>query len=147
MAEAAVVPYGIPNMTQDLVIHDTGLRAGYWRSVSHAFNAFANESFVDEMALAANKDPYVFRMSMLESQPRFANVLKQAADKAGWNTPLAAGSFRGIALMEGYDTYMAQVAEISVKDNAIRVHRVVVVAAGDLGHDLETRMACEPTVA
>ncbi len=132
MAEAAVVGYNIPNMKQDLVIHDNGLQVGYWRSVSHALNAFANESFIDEMAAAAGKDPYAFRMSMLEGQPRFANVLKQAAEKAGWGTPSPAGPFRGIALMEGYDTYMAQVAEISYIDNQLKVHRVVVVA--DPGH-------------
>jgi isoquinoline 1-oxidoreductase beta subunit len=125
MTEAAVVPYDIPNMTQDLVIHDAGLRVGYWRSVSHAFNAFANESFIDELAAAAGKDPYAFRMAMLGKQPRYANVLKLAAEKAGWGKALPAGRTRGIALMEGYDTYMAQVAEISVKDNQIRVHRVV----------------------
>ena len=79
MAEAAVPGYGIANMTQDLVIHDSGLRVGYWRSVSHALNAFANESFIDEMALAAGQDPYAFRMALLAEQPRFANVLKQAA--------------------------------------------------------------------
>lgn len=131
MVEAAVVPYDIPNMTQDLVIHDTGLRAGYWRSVSHALNAFANESFIDEMASATGKDPYAYRMSLLDKQPRFANVLKLAAEKAGWGGELPEGRSRGIALMEGYDTYMAQVAEISVKNNEIKVHRVVVAA--DLG--------------
>jgi len=128
MAEAAVVGYNIPNMTQDLVIHDSGLRVGYWRSVSHALNAFANECFIDEVAAAAGKDPYAFRLALLDSQPRYANVLKLAAEKAGWGTPLPAGHFHGIALMEGYDTYMAQVAEISVTDNQIKVHRVVVAA-------------------
>jgi isoquinoline 1-oxidoreductase subunit beta len=131
MVEASVVPYEIPNMTQDLVIHDAGLRVGYWRSVSHALNAFSNESFVDELAAAAGRDPYAFRMDLLAHKPRFANVLKLAAHKAGWGKPAPGRSF-GIALMEGYDTYMAQVAEISVKDNQIRVHRVVVAA--DLGH-------------
>ncbi len=132
MAEASVVPYDIPNMTQDMYIHDAGLRVGYWRSVSHALNAFPNESFIDEMAHAAGKDPYAYRMELLAKQPRFANVLKQAAEKAGWGKPLPAGHKLGIALMEGYDTYMAQVAEISVsKDNEIRVHKVTVVA--DLG--------------
>ena len=128
MAEAAVVGYDIPNMTQDLVIHDSGLRVGYWRSVSHALNAFANECFIDEMAVAAGKDPYAFRMAMLSTQPRYANVLKLAAEKAGWGSPLPAGHFHGIALMEGYDTFMAQVAEISYTDNQLKVHRVVVVA-------------------
>ena len=131
MAEAAVVGYDIPNMTQELIEHDSGLRVGYWRSVSHALNAFANESFIDEMAAAAGKDPYQFRLAMLDKQPRFANVLKLAAQKSGWGKPLPKGHFRGIALMEGYDTYMAQVAEISVKDNAIKVHHVWVAA--DLG--------------
>ena len=132
MAEAAVVGYGIPNMTQDLVIHDSGLRVGYWRSVSHALNAFANECFIDEMAAAAGKDAYAFRLAMLEAQPRYVRVLKLAAEKAGWGKALPAGHFHGIALMEGYDTFMAQVAEISFTDNVVKVHRVVVAA--DTGH-------------
>jgi isoquinoline 1-oxidoreductase beta subunit len=131
MAEAAVVGYDIPNMTAELIEHDSGLRVGYWRSVSHALNAFANESFIDEMAHAAGKDPYQFRLSLLDKQPRFAQVLKLAAEKSGWGKPLPKGHYRGIALMEGYDTYMAQVAEISVKDNAIKVHHIWAVA--DLG--------------
>jgi len=131
MAEAAVVGYDIPNMTQELIEHDSGLRVGYWRSVSHALNAFANESFIDELAAAAGKDPYQYRLALLDKQPRFANVLKIAATKAGWGKPLAKGRSRGIALMEGYDTYMAQVAEISVKDNEITVHKMWVAA--DLG--------------
>ena len=131
MAEAAVGPYAIANTQHDLVIHDSGMRVGYWRAVSHNMNAFANESFMDELALAAGKDPYQYRMALLKSQPRFARVLKLAADKAGWGKPLPKGRARGIALMEGYDTYMAQVAEVSVKDGEVKVHRVTVVA--DLG--------------
>ncbi len=128
MTEAAVAGYAIPNLTHDLVIHDTGMRVGYWRSVSHALNAFANESFMDELAAAAKQDPYAYRMALLKEQPRFAAVLKLAADKAGWGTPPAKGRTRGIALMEGYDSYLAEVAEISVENGAIRVHRVVVAA-------------------
>jgi isoquinoline 1-oxidoreductase subunit beta len=131
MAEAAVAGYEIPNTQHDLVIHDAGLRVGYWRGVSHNMNAFANESFMDEMAKAAGKDPYAYRMALLKNKPRFANVLKLAAEKAGWGTPVAAGRARGIALMEGYDTYMAQVAEISMKDGEIVVHKVTVAA--DMG--------------
>jgi len=131
MTEAAIAGYEIPASKHEIVKHDAGLRVGYWRSVSHALNAFANESFIDECAVAAGKDPYAYRMSLLETRPRFANVLKMAADKAGWGTPAPAGRFRGIALMEGYDTYMAQVAEISVKDGLPVVHKVTVVA--DLG--------------
>jgi isoquinoline 1-oxidoreductase subunit beta len=133
MAEAAVAGYNIANTQHDLVIHDTGIRVGYWRAVSHNMNAFANESFMDELAKAAGKDPYEYRMSLLAGKPRFANVLKLAADKAGWGKPLAKGRALGIALMEGYDTYMAQVAEVSLNDSGeVQVHRVTVAA--DLGH-------------
>jgi isoquinoline 1-oxidoreductase beta subunit len=132
MTEAAVAGYNIANTKHDLVIHDGGLRVGYWRAVSHNMNAFANESFMDEMAKAAGKDPYEYRMSLLANKPRFANVLKKAADAAGWGKPLPKGHAQGIALMEGYDTYMAQVAEVSLDDNgSVRVHRVSV--AVDLG--------------
>ncbi len=131
MTEAAVAGYEIPATKHDIVKHDAGLRVGYWRSVSHFYNAFANESFMDELALAAGKDPVAYRMSMLASQPRYANVLKLAAEKAGWGTPLPAGRARGVALMEGYDTYLAEVVEISLEAGAVKVHRVTVAA--DLG--------------
>jgi isoquinoline 1-oxidoreductase beta subunit len=130
-AEAAASPYDIPNQLAESVIHDTGLRVGYWRSVSHAMNSFANESFMDELAHTAGKDPVAYRMSLLEKEPRYKNVLKLAADKAGWGKPLPAGHFQGVGLMEGYGTYMAQIAEISVVNNKIKVHKVVVAA--DLG--------------
>jgi len=131
MTEAAVVPYDIPHQLFEVVIHDTGLRVGYWRSVSHALNSFANESFMDEMAAAAGKDPYEFRRGLLGKQPRLKHVLELAAEKAGWGTPQPAGRFRGVGLMEGYGTSMAQVAEVSARGKTIRVHRVVVAA--DLG--------------
>jgi isoquinoline 1-oxidoreductase beta subunit len=128
MTEAAIAPYAIAATKHDIVKHDAGLRVGYWRSVSHILNAFANESFIDELAKNAGKDPYAYRMSLLEKEPRFANVLKLAAEKSGWGKPLATGRARGIALMEGYGTYMAQVAEVSMKDGAVVVHKVTVAA-------------------
>jgi isoquinoline 1-oxidoreductase subunit beta len=131
MVEAGVTPYAIANTQHDLMIYDTGLRNGYWRGVSHNMNAFANESFMDELAKSAGKDPYAYRMALLKDKPRFANVLKLAAEKAGWGTAAPAGRARGIALMEGYDTYMAQVAEVSIQNGEIRVHKVTVAA--DLG--------------
>jgi isoquinoline 1-oxidoreductase subunit beta len=131
MTEAAVVPYDIPHQFADVVIHDTGMRVGYLRSVSHALNSFAYESFMDELAAAAGKDPYQFRLALLDKQPRLKRVLQLAAEKAGWGTPAPAGRFRGIGLMEGYGTAMAQVAEVSVSGPRVRVHRVVVAA--DLG--------------
>jgi isoquinoline 1-oxidoreductase beta subunit len=132
MTEAAIAPYEIPATRHEILKHDAGLRVGYWRSVSHFLNAFANESFIDELAKLAGQDPYQYRLSLLANQPRFARVLKAAADKAGWGKPLAKGRAQGIALMEGYDTYMAQVAEVSLdQSGAVRVHRVSVAA--DLG--------------
>ena len=128
MTEAAAVPYDIPNQLADVVIHDTGLRVGYWRSVSHALNSFAYESFMDELAAAAGKDPYEFRRVLLDKQPRLKHVLELAATKSGWGTKPAAGRARGIALMDGYGTAMCQVAEVSVTGNKVRVHRVVVAA-------------------
>ncbi|HEY8047940.1 MAG TPA: xanthine dehydrogenase family protein molybdopterin-binding subunit [Ramlibacter sp.] len=133
MAEAAVAPYEIPNTMHELYIHDTGFRVGYWRAVSHNMNAFANESFIDECAKVAGMDPYEYRMALLKNKPRFAHVLKTAATKAGWGQALPAGRARGVALMEGYDTYMAEVAEISLNtDGSVRVHKVTVAA--DVGH-------------
>ena len=131
MSEAAVAGYDIPATSHAMIKHDAGLRVGYWRAVSHNMNAFANECFMDELAAAAGKDPVAYRLSLLDKQPRFANVLKLAAQKAGWGSPAPAGRSRGVALMEGYDTYMAQVAEVSMKDGAPVVHKVTVVA--DLG--------------
>jgi isoquinoline 1-oxidoreductase beta subunit len=131
MTEAILVPYDIANQSVGTVINQTGLRVGFLRSVSHALNVFANESFIDEMAAAAGKDPYQFRLGLLDKQPRFKKVLQLAAEKAGWGKPLPKGHARGIGLMEGYDTYMAQVAEVSVVNGEIKVHRVVV--ATDLG--------------
>jgi isoquinoline 1-oxidoreductase beta subunit len=132
MGEAAVAGYEIPNTQHDLHIIDTGIRVGYWRAVSHNMNAFANESFIDELAAAAGKDPYEYRLALLANKPRFANVLKLAAEKSGWGKPLPAGRARGIALMEGYDSYMAQVAEVSIDPQGVRVHKVTVAA--DVGH-------------
>jgi len=131
MLEAAAVPYAIPNQRVDVVIHDTGLRVGFWRSVSHALNAFANESFIDELAVAAKKDPLEYRRSLLAKEPRFLNVLDIAAKKSGWGAPVPAGRTRGVAVMEGYGTYLALVAEVSTSGDEIRVHKVTVAA--DLG--------------
>ncbi len=131
MTEAAIAGYEIPASRHDVIKHDSGLRVGYWRSVSHALNVFANEGFMDELAAAAGKDPYAYRMSLLSKGPRYANVLKLVADKAGWGKTLPAGHAQGMALMEGYDTYMAMVAEISMVDGRIKVHKVTV--ASDAG--------------
>jgi isoquinoline 1-oxidoreductase beta subunit len=131
MTEAMIAPYEIPATRHDVVKHDAGLRVGYWRSVSHFQNCFANETFIDELAAAAKTDPAAYRMALVSKSPRFQNVLKLATEKAGWGSAPASGRGRGVAIMEGYDTYMAMVVEASMKDGAPVVHRVV--AAADLG--------------
>jgi len=118
-------PYAIPNFHVDYVMHDTGIPVGFWRSVGNSQNAFIVESFIDELAHAARKDPYEFRKALLAKAPRQAAVLELAAAKAGWGTPLPAGRFRGIAVHESFGSHCAEVAEVSVQGGAVRVHRVV----------------------
>jgi isoquinoline 1-oxidoreductase beta subunit len=117
-------PYDVPNVSVDYLRQEIGINVGYWRSVSHALNCFVAESFMDELAHAANKDPFEFRRDLLGKQPRFKRVLEEAAAMAGWGKA-PAGRHQGIALMEGYGTYLAQVAEVSVTGGALKVHRVV----------------------
>ena len=117
-------PYETPNLHVDYLQHEIGIDVGYWRSVSHALNCFSVESFMDELAAEAQMDPYEFRRSLLNKQPRWLTVLDAAAKKAQWGRP-AAGRYQGIALMSGYDTYLAQVAEVSVQGGQLKVHRIV----------------------
>jgi len=101
--------------------------------VNHSQNAFFQECFLDELAHAAGQDPYEFRLRLLADSPKELGVLKAAAEKAGWGSPLPKGRHRGIAVHQSFGSYAAQVAEISVSgDNLIRVHRVV--CAVDCGH-------------
>jgi isoquinoline 1-oxidoreductase subunit beta len=122
---AANYPYDVPNILVDYVQHEIGIDVGYLRSVSHALNCFVVESFMDELAWDAKKDPVEFRMGLLEKQPRYREVLKLATREAGYGSPRK-GRTHGVALMEGYGTYMAQVAEISLgEDGKPKVHRIV----------------------
>jgi isoquinoline 1-oxidoreductase beta subunit len=132
MVEYAVAPYSIPNSQYDLVIHDAGLRVGYYRAVSFKHNCFANECFMSELAKAADKDPVDFRMSLLGDKPRHANVLKQAVARSGYRKGAPKGRAFGVAVMDGYDTYCAVISEISIgADGEVRVHKVT--AAADMG--------------
>ncbi len=124
---AANYPYDVPNVYVDYLQHEIGIHVGYWRSVSHALNCFVAESFMDELAATAKQDPLQFRLELLGKQPRYAEVLKVAARKANYGRP-PQGRFQGIALMEGYGTYMAQVAEISIENAKVKVHEITCVA-------------------
>jgi isoquinoline 1-oxidoreductase subunit beta len=120
---AANYPYDVPNVLVDYVQHEIGIDVGYWRSVSHALNCFAVESFMDELAHSVKKDPLEFRMTLLENQPRFKGVLRLVAREANYGVP-PKGRYQGLAVMEGYGTYMAMVAEIEMAQGMPRVHRI-----------------------
>ena len=102
----------------------TGIPVLWWRSVGHSHTAFVMEGLVDELATAAKQDPVAYRRALLKDHPRHLGALNLAAEKAGWGTPLPAGRARGIALHESFGSIVAQVAEVSVQDGQIRVHRV-----------------------
>jgi len=135
---ASNYPYDVPNVLVDWVQHEVGVDVGYWRSVSHALNCFSGESFMDELAVSRREDPVAFRLALLGKQPRYRAVLERAAHEAGYSTP-AAGHHLGVAVMEGYGTYMAQIAEISLEDGKVRVHRVV--CAVDCGQVINPSIA------
>ena len=122
---SANLTYDIPNLEVRNVIEESGIRVGYWRSVSNTLNAFAVESFMDEAAKAAGKDPVAFRLSALSKQPRAAAVLKLAAQKSGYQ----AGSKRfGVAQMECYGTYSACVVELDPYAASTSVKKITFVS-------------------
>ncbi len=119
-------PYEIPNLIVDLHSPRTGVPVQWWRSVGHSHTAFVVESFMDEVAHSAGKDPYEFRRTLLGKHPRHRGVLELAAKKAGWGMPLPTGHARGIAVHESFGSFISQVAEVSVSPaGEVRVHRVV----------------------
>jgi isoquinoline 1-oxidoreductase subunit beta len=125
-------PYDIDHQRLAYGRKEPGPQVWFWRSVGHSQNIFFIESFIDELAAAAKKDPFEFRRAMLTHQPRYKGVLELAAEKAGWGQPLPTGVFRGIAVAQSFGSYVAEVAEVSVAaDGAPKVHRVV--AAVDCG--------------
>jgi len=125
---AVQLVYDIPAIQVEYVRHEEPvLNTGFWRGVGVTHNTFVIESFMDELALAAKADPVEYRRALLAKSPRGRAVLELAAKQAGWGEKLPPGRGRGIALMySGWDTYVAQVAEVSVSEaGEVRVHRVV----------------------
>ncbi|WP_428310058.1 molybdopterin cofactor-binding domain-containing protein [Hydrocarboniphaga sp.] len=121
-------PYKIPAMSAALHSPTQDVPPLWWRSVGNTHTAYVMETMLDELAVAARQDPLAYRLKLLKEQPRMAGVLKLAAEKAGWNkTTLAAGKARGIAAHFSFETYVAQVAEVSLKaDGTPKVDRVIV---------------------
>jgi isoquinoline 1-oxidoreductase beta subunit len=129
---AVEMPYAIPNVLVSLHAVKLGVPVLWWRSVGNSHTAFVVESFIDELAYASGRDPYQFRRALLAKKPRHLAVLELAAEKANWGAPLPKGRARGIAVHFSFDTYVAEVAEVSVSEpDTIHVHRVV--AAVDCG--------------
>ncbi len=127
--------YDVPNFLVDYHAADAGIPTTYWRSVGYSQNTFFAESFIDELAAASGKDPLEFRRRMLRNSPRLLAVLELAAEKSGWGKPLPAGHGRGIAIVNNVGSFNAQVAEVSIEKNKLRVHRVTcAVDCGQVVH-------------
>jgi len=127
------IQYEIPNLSIEFLMSSLPIPCGVWRSVQNGPNAFVIESFIDELAHVAGKDPLEFRVQNLRNNMRARRVLETVAEKAGWGKPIPKGEGRGIAQHACMGSYVAQVADISVnkKDGAVKVHRIV--AAVDCG--------------
>jgi isoquinoline 1-oxidoreductase beta subunit len=124
---AVELQYAIPNILVDYVRQEPpGLTTGWWRGVGPTHNIFMVESFIDELAAAAKKDPLEYRRALLAKSPRARAVLDLAAEKAGWGQPLPPGVGRGVSLQFAFGTYLSQVAEVAVsKDGEVLIQRVV----------------------
>ncbi|HEX4076091.1 MAG TPA: xanthine dehydrogenase family protein molybdopterin-binding subunit [Candidatus Acidoferrales bacterium] len=119
-------PYDIPNILVDYHMVTGPIPMGFWRSVGASQNGFFLESFMDELAAAAKKDPYEYRKALLAKKPRHLGVLNLAAEKGDWGKPLPKGHYRGIAVLEAFSTYVAEVVEISLDKDGVKVHKVTV---------------------
>jgi isoquinoline 1-oxidoreductase subunit beta len=119
--------YEIPHSQVTWTAPKVGVPVLWWRSVGHSHMAFSKEVVIDELAEAAGQDPVSFRLALLEKHPRHAAVLKLAAEKAGWDQPFQKGKGRGrgVAIQESFGSVVAQVVEVTVKDDQIVVDRVV----------------------
>lgn len=128
---ASDLPYAVANLQVDLHSPRLGVPVLWWRSVGHTHTGYAVETMIDEAAKAAGRDPVAYRLALLDKHPRHAGVLKLVAEKAGWNQPLKAGKKgekrgRGVAVVESFGTFVAEVAEVTVRpDGSYKVDRVV----------------------
>jgi isoquinoline 1-oxidoreductase subunit beta len=125
---AAKPPYTLPNIQVEYVRQEPppGIVTAFWRGVGPTHNIFMVESFIDELAAAANKDPVDYRRALLDNSPRAKAALELAAEKAGWGHKLPSGSGRGVSVQFAFGSYLSQVAEVAVaKDGGVRIQRVV----------------------
>jgi isoquinoline 1-oxidoreductase beta subunit len=121
---AANLPYDIPNIRIEYTEADPGIPFGFWRSVGASVTGFVVEGFIDELATTAGEDPFEFRRKRLSKHPRHKAVLELVAEKSGWGKPLPQGRARGIALMECFGSIVGQVAEVSVTNGNVKIHKM-----------------------
>jgi isoquinoline 1-oxidoreductase beta subunit len=114
----------VPNHLVELHSPKNKVPVLWWRSVGHTHTAFVMETLIDELAHAAGQDPVAYRRSLLQKHPRHLSALNLAVEKSGWDTPLPAGRYRGVAVHESFGSTVAQVAEISIDKGNLRVHRI-----------------------
>ncbi|MTH97836.1 xanthine dehydrogenase family protein molybdopterin-binding subunit [Roseibium sp. RKSG952] len=123
---ASDTTYAFPAMQMEQAFAETPVPVLWWRSVGHTHTAYVMETMMDRLAREAGKDPVAYRLEMIKDDPRKANVLKLAAEKAGWNDPLPEGRYRGVAAHKSFETYVAEIAEISFRDDGtVKVEKVV----------------------
>ena len=123
--EAPYIPYGIDNQYIHYAESQSHVPWGVWRSVDHSLHAFFTESFIDEVAFAADADPYQYRHDLLTNAPRFQKVLDLAAEKSDWGAPLPENWGRGIAIHRSFGTIVAQVLEVEVTDGKVQPRRAI----------------------
>ena len=117
--------YGFPVMNMNQSFFETPVPVLWWRSVGHTHTAYVMETMMDRLAKEAGQDPVAYRLAMLKDDPRKANVLKLAAEKAGWDTAPAEGRYRGVAVHKSFGSYVAEIAEISFReDGTVKVEKV-----------------------
>ncbi|MEM6348144.1 MAG: molybdopterin cofactor-binding domain-containing protein [Bacteroidota bacterium] len=127
-AEGSHIPYAVEHQMQQHTDVELPIPWGNWRSVAHSNHAFFTESFIDELAHQAGADPLEYRRSLLKENPKVLKVMNMAAEKANWGESMPENHGRGIAVHTSFGTTVAQIAEVSVVDGKLKVHRVVCVA-------------------
>ncbi|MEN8176540.1 MAG: molybdopterin cofactor-binding domain-containing protein, partial [Pseudomonadota bacterium] len=118
------IPYGIENLFVSFAMYNPGIPVGFWRSVGSSQNAYVTECFFDELAALAGKDPLQARLELMDKHPRHAGVLKLAAEQAGYGRTLPTDHAQGIAVAASFGSFVAQVAEVSIEQGRVRVHRI-----------------------
>ena len=118
--------YDIPNLSVKGVLRKFYIPISYWRSVYHSTNCFAQESFIDELAVAANKDPLDFRLSLLKNHARYTAVLNSVAEKTGWHKPREKNTGMGVAIVQRSGSFTAAVAEVTRINERVKVVKITV---------------------